>query len=563
MDSPTFTRRTALARAALAALAVSVPDVLRGVPAEAAGGPRHCLPARDRFGAVAVFPDCSFAAFSPDGARLACTTPGGVEVRPRHGGAAVGVAGPGFSAVGQPWHPDGTVLLASGPGGAFAPAEAPFALRADGSGGTRLLGELPGRSRGLAFSPDGRRVALTYLDGFVHRPVLADWAGGAEPRAERPRALLPFEPASEPDTGRMLNGLAWHETRGFTPDGLGLVIASDRGGGLLNANVHVLDLASGRIRHVTRDDGWVEGAAVGPGETLFYGSTRAREPSLLTLVTGPRMPTLLGFAATPALHDALAARFLAPVGNGDVLAADARTGLRARVVKRREVVARAAGAGRAAERDARVRVCSVSPDGTELAVAIEWAGGQAVVILRRARGAVPARPRVSETPVPPTAAELGGARLPLLGDSRPAFSRTLRGRYSGEVDLLADGNLERGTFEARMREFGHDGIAAFDGTIRFELDAGRARHDADVRRVRGSDAGESDRGAYRAALAIDDTGATGFVESRWPRSSGLLRAVASGGPLEPEGRLRAARGPGRDVTGSEPCRRPRRRRRAR
>ena len=70
------------------------------------------------------------------------------------------------------------------------------------------------------------------------------------------------------------------------------------------------------------------------GEALYSGITRARDPAFLTMVGGPGVPPFLGFVATPTLHDELAARRLALIGNGDVLAVD--SDLRAARAHRRQ-----------------------------------------------------------------------------------------------------------------------------------------------------------------------------------------------------------------------------------
>ena len=564
MDAERLTRREAVGRAAIAAAALALPwgDTALGARRKRPLPSIHCLPPSDRFVPVEVLGDCSFASFAPDGATLACQTPAGVELRPRGGGPSRAVAGSEFRLGSQPWHPDGGLLLLSGPGGPFAPAEAPFVVRADGGGLTRVLTDLPGLSHAAGFSPDGRRVALTYTDRFVDRLVLADFVAGDPPRVEQPRVLLPIDPATENDAERMMRGLAWHETRGFTPDGRALVFLSDRDSGMLNAGVYLLDLESGRVRHVTRDDGFAEGGVVDrAGSTVYYGSTRAREPAFATLVTGPQVPPFLGFVAARTLHDTLARAHLAPIGNGDVLAADARTGLRARIVARRETLAGAAALG-VPDTEHRVTVCSLSPDGRELAVAVAAAGRSAVVIMRRE--AAPPPVAAGETPVPPTAARLEGGGLPLLEGSAPVL-RTLPGKFAGTVRLALTGTPGSGSFEVELHGFSNDGVTAYQGRVRFDTGSGGFRHEADVRRMRGSEAGEEDagdRGFYRAAIAVDRGGARGNMEGRSSRS-GVVRAVAEGGAFLPQGRWTAGRRAPQGVAGAERCRRRRRRRRRR
>ena len=561
MDSVRLTRKEVVALAAAALAAPWVEPALAARTRKRRVPSIHCLAPAERFSPAAVLADCSFASFSPDGATLACVTPNGVELRPRGGGDPRAVAGEGFRLGSQPWHPGGEYLLLPGPSGGGGPDEAACAIRADGSGRGPLLEDLPGRSRAAAFSPDGARVALTYEDEFVQRLVIADFAPGTRPGIRGRRVLLPFDPRTERQAARMMGGLAWHETRGFTPDGGRLVFASDRGSGMVNAGVYVLDLESGAIRHVTRDDGFAEGAVVDPsGRTLYYGSTRAREPGFLTLVTGPQVPPFLGFVAGPALHDTLLRGGWAPIGNGDVLAVDARTGLRARIVARREVLARAAGLG-PPDTEYRVAVCSMSPNGRELAVAVSASGRSAVVIMRRSTAAAPVA--VGPSPTPPGTSGLAGSS-PLAGLAPPApVLRTFRGRFGGTLELSLSGTPESGRFEAAFQDFTDDGVVAYTGRVVFETGAGTLRHEADVRRLRGSEVGEEDagdRGFYRASISIDGSGARGTMEGRSARS-GAVRAESTGGAFVPQGRWTAGRRAPVGVAGAERCRRRRRRRR--
>nr|MBA2506693.1 PD40 domain-containing protein [Thermoleophilaceae bacterium] len=379
-----------MTRGALLAAAATLPlpelaQALRRKP----GGPNlDCLSAEDRWLPADLIGDCSLASFSPDGTRIACQTSRGVEIRPRAGGAATLVAPPGFTIGPRAWHPDGSVLLAAGtdpgtPGEFFkdsvAAEPALFAVKTDGSGQTRLLPDVAGVPRAASFSPDGTRVAFTLLDRFVHRIVVADWANGA---LGSPRVLLPFDPRQETDSGKLSRGLAWYETEGFTPDGQALVFLSDRAAGLLNASVWRIDMTSGKVSRVTRDDGFTEGAALTPdGRTLLYGSTRAREPAFATLVTAVGLPPLLGFVASPTLHETLTQRGLAGIGNGDVLAANPATGLFTRLISTRELLVAASKNG-LPEAEQRIEVVSMSPSGAEVAVAV-WAGAApGLVVLR-------------------------------------------------------------------------------------------------------------------------------------------------------------------------------------
>lgn len=561
MDPVRLTRKEVFAFAAAAFAAAATEPAALARSRKPRVPSIHCLPPSDRFAPAAVLGDCSFASFSPDGASIACTTPAGVELRPREGGPGRAIAGEGFRLGSQPWHPGGGHLLLAGPAGGVGPAETVFAVRADGSGLTRLLDDLPGRSRAAAFSPDGARLALTYEDEFVQRLLLADFVAGERPAMRGRRVLFPFDPRTEADTARVMQGLAWHETRGFTPDGSGLVFTSDRASGMLNGGAYVLDLGSGGVRRVTRDDGFAEGAVIDPsGRTLYYGSTRAREPAFLTLVTGPQVPPFLGFVAAPALHDALLRGGWAPIGNGDVLAADPRTGLRARIVARREVLAGAAGLG-PPDTEHRVAVCSMSPDGRDLAVAVAASGRSAVVIMRRRTRVTPSG--VGPTPTPPGTSGLAGpGPLAGLGGSPAPVLRSLRGRFGGTLELSLSGTPQSGRFGAVFQDFTDDGIVAYTGRVEFETGAGGVRHEADLRRLRGSEAGEEDagdRGFYRASVSIDGSGARGEMEGRSSRS-GAVRAEAAGGAFVPQGRWTAGRRAPVGVAGAERCRRRRRRR---
>ena len=123
-----------------------------------------------------------------------------------------------------------------------------------------------------------------------------------------------------------MSALSWNETRGFSPDGRRLYFASDRGAGMLNVSIHYLNLGNAKRRRVTYDEGVAEGLAISPdGEVIYTATTRARDPAFLTMVTGPGVPPFLGFVAMPTLHDVLAEKRLALIGNGDVLGWTRRT----------------------------------------------------------------------------------------------------------------------------------------------------------------------------------------------------------------------------------------------
>lgn len=543
-----LTRRELVARGALLAGAVALEGTVPAWATHRRGRPRsiHCLPLGDRFTPAYGLPGASFAVFSPEGLRIACNTPFGVEIRPRGGGPGAVVAPVGYRVGNQCWHPDGRTLLANGPGQGL------YAVRADGSGRTRLLTDLPGPARAGSFSPDGLKVGFTYVDGFVHRIALGDWADNP-PRIENPRALIPFDPRTERDATRMVHGLGWYETRGFSPNGRLLLFCSDRNGGMCNGNSYAMNLATGSINHITRTDGFAEGSLIGfGGKVLFYGSTRAREASFMTLFTAPEVPPFLGFVGVPALHDRIASAFMVPVGNGDVIAVDAVTGLKARVIAKREDVVRAAGTG-LGQSDHRIVVCSMSADGRDLAVAAIHPGGAGTAVIRRRRSTVPKPAKIAQTPIPPIAEPLQGL---LLGAT--PIRRAVPGRFGGKVDLTFSGTLSEGTFEADFTAFSDEGPLGFQGPIRFVTGSRGYIHTADLRRVRNEQ--DEERGYYRADLRFSQPDTAGELESRSSRF-GTLRAVVVGGRFAAERRLGLSREKASGVRGTKRCPRPRRKKR--
>jgi hypothetical protein len=382
--SRNLSRRELLATGAIAgaALTLPLPDALavrRRQPRDSV----HCLPAPDRFRPGEILADCTFAVFAPDGVRVALETQRGIEILNRADGTRVAVTPPGFTLATGAWHPDGSVLLASGPA---ADGSGPY-LHAIGTAGvTRLLPSHPGSARAASFSPDGNRVAFTYLNRYVHQICMARWTGT---ELRKPRNLLPVDPVTEPSVDRVMSGLAWYETRGFSPDGRRLYYASDRRAGMLNVSIHSIDLATGTRSRVTYDEGFAEGCVLSPDDEVLYTSTtRARDPAFLTMVTGPAVPPFLGFVAAPTLHDQLAARRLALIGNGDVLRMDSTYGLRWRIVGNRKKLAKKLNAP-VPGGTYRLVTCSMSPDGTELAVAMLSAVGSNVILLERPARVVP------------------------------------------------------------------------------------------------------------------------------------------------------------------------------
>ena len=92
-----------------------MPDVLAAVRSKHPRESVHCLPAADRFAIKTILTTASFASFAPDGIRLALETPTGIEILNRDDGTRTPVTPAGYTLAGNAWHPDGTVLLVSGP----------------------------------------------------------------------------------------------------------------------------------------------------------------------------------------------------------------------------------------------------------------------------------------------------------------------------------------------------------------------------------------------------------------------------------------------------------------
>ena len=498
----------------------------------------HCLPGPDRFRSATVLTDCSSASFAPDGQRIALETPRGIEMLNRVDGTRSLATPPGFTLAGGAWHPDGSVLIASGPA---ADGSGPYLHALTVTGPTRLLATHPGQARAASFSPDGRKVAFTYLNGFVHQVCMADWTGAD---LANPQNLLPVDPTADPDLSRVAEALAWHETRAFSPDGTRLYFASDRGGGMGNVSIYYVDLRRGVPRRVTYDEGFAEGAVVGPdGDTLYSGITRAREPAFMTMVSGPRIPPFLGCVATPTLHDELAERKLALIGNGDVMALDATDGLRGRVVGNRKGIARKVN--QPVERGTyRVVVCAMSPDGTELAVAAISAIGQQVVLLKRRLRHVPPAARVRRTRIPPGSG-------PLAATPMPPVQRTLTSRRGGRVTLSLDGELASGDFSVELDNYTNDGVHVFAGPARFATGGGGFLHTARIRQV-GLEAEEDDLVFYRADMRVAWDGVTnGSISSR--SRSGNVAVAWDGAMFAGQNGWRVgARGP-RPVPGTARC----------
>ena len=174
-----------------AALALPLPEARRGrphagsraTPSTACRGPTGSGREDD------PGPDCSFASFSPDGPEVALATPRGHrDPRTARTAAACWSHRPGSRSRADAWHPDGDVLLASGPAARRRPART--CTRSRSTGHDPAAAGHPGPARAAFFSPDGRKVAFTYLNRYLHQVCMADWTGGA---LVDPRNLLPVD----------------------------------------------------------------------------------------------------------------------------------------------------------------------------------------------------------------------------------------------------------------------------------------------------------------------------------------------------------------------------------
>jgi hypothetical protein len=442
-------------------------------------------------------------------------------------------------------------LIASGPA---ADGSGPFLHALSTAGTVRLLPGHPGAARAASFSPDGRRVAFTYLNGFVHQLAMADWTGSA---LENPMNLLPVDPSNEPNLDRVMSALAWYETRGFSANGRRLYFASDRGAGMLNVSLHYIDLARGRRNRVTYDEGVVEGAVIAPDNDVLYAvTTRAREPAFITVASGPSIPPFLGCVAHSTLHNRLAARRLAVVGNGDVIRMDSTYGLRGRMVANRRKLARKLNAPVPGAAH-RFYACDMSPDGTELAIATHSVAGSNVVLIRRRPRSVPTGARVRRTPPSRGAIPLTNLRL------RPV-NRTMASERGGHVSLAFEGDIDAGDFQMGLDSFSADGVHIFAGSARFQTDGPAFRHTADIRRVN-LESQEEVSVFYRADMRVDWPAGVparpvtdGTIASR--SRAGDVAAAWDGSTFAPQDGWRAGGRAALPIPGARRCRRRRARR---
>jgi hypothetical protein len=200
----------------------------------------------------------------------------------------------------------------------------------------------------------------------------------------------------------------------------------------------------------------------------------------------------------------------------------------------------------------RLVACSMSPDGTELAVAMLSAVGSNVIVLERSPQVVP--PAVA---VRPTRTSPGS--IPLTPNAVSPFERTMQSERGGRVRLKLEGEVSSGSFEMELVNFSADGVFVFAGTAAFQLGEGGFRHAADVRRVN-LESQEEESVFYRADMQVDWRAAadvapvtSGSIESA--SRSGDVAAAWDGTTFAPQGRWKAGnRGP-RPVPGAQRCRR--------
>jgi hypothetical protein len=250
----------------------------------------------------------------------------------------------------------------------------------------------------------------------------------------------------------------------------------------------------------------------------------------------------------PTLHDVLAEKRLALISNGDVLRMDSIYGLRARIVGNRKRLAKKLNAP-VEGGTYRLVTCSMSPDGTDLAVAMLSAVGSNVLLLQRRAQNVPPAVPVRRTPTP-------SGSIPLSQDPAVPFERVVESPRGGRVRLKIQGDLSSGLFEMEFDNFSPNGVFIFGGGASFETAGGGFAHNADVRHVK-LDNEEEQRVFYRADMRVDwrgdgDSPSTGGSLAGSSRSSDDS-AVWDGATFAPQGRWKAGnRGP-RPIPGARRC----------
>ena len=205
--SRTLSRRELLVTGAIggAALALPLSDAAAAVRRKQPRDSVHCLPAYDRFRVREVLLSCSFASFSPDGQRIALETPRGIEIHTRADGTRALATPPGFTLAGNAWHPDGAVVIVSGPA---EDGSGPYLHAITAAGMTRMLPTHPGAARSAVFSPDGRKVAFTYVNRFAHQVCRVRRRG---PCREYGRARSSEAVAAHPRLRRTHGGVSFSE----------------------------------------------------------------------------------------------------------------------------------------------------------------------------------------------------------------------------------------------------------------------------------------------------------------------------------------------------------------
>jgi hypothetical protein len=246
----------------------------------------------------------------------------------------------------------------------------------------------------------------------------------------------------------------------------------------------------------------------------------------------------------------LAEKRLALIGNGDVLRMDSIYGLRARIVGNRKRLAKKLNAP-VEGGTYRLVTCSMSPDGTKLAVAMLSAVGSNVLLLERPERNVPPAARVRPTP------NFSGS-IPLSTDPAVPFDRVVESPRGGRVRLKVQGDLDEGLFEMEFDNFSPNGVFVYGGAASFATSRGGFDHEADVRHVK-LDNEEEENVFYRADMRVDwrgdgDDPVTGGSISSSSRS-GDPAAIWDGTSFAPQGRWKAGNRGSKPVPGASRCRR--------